>query len=47
MSLDSTAIDAFLQMFRITIRATDETVPAILLSQMADRLAEGHQSSRQ
>ena len=29
------------QMFRITIRATDEAVPAVLLKAMQDRLSQG------
>lgn len=30
-----------LQMYRLTIRATDDSVPATLLSQMEEHLAKG------
>ena len=34
------------QMYRLTIRATDQNVPSVLLNQMAERLAEGSQKDR-
>lgn len=41
--LGSTDADRIVQMFRLTIRATDEAVPSVLLKYMVEQLSQGIQ----